>query len=37
MKTEILYHEKTRIDISNFVKGFYIVKIGKEAKKLIIR
>jgi len=37
MKTEILYHEKTRIDISNFVKGFYIVKIGKEAKKLIIK
>jgi len=37
LKTEQLYDEKTRIDISNFVKGFYIVKIGKEAKKLIIK
>jgi hypothetical protein len=37
LKTEILYTEKTRIDISNFTKGFYIVKIGKEAKKLIVK
>jgi len=37
LKAEQLYAEKTQIDISNFSKGFYIVKIGKEAKKLIVK
>jgi len=37
LRTEQLYAEKTQIDISNFAKGFYIVKIGKEAKKLIVK
>ncbi|MDR2972435.1 MAG: M6 family metalloprotease domain-containing protein [Bacteroidales bacterium] len=37
LKTIMLYEEKTQIDISNLVKGFYIVKIGKEAKKLVVR
>jgi len=32
-----IYDEKTQIDISNLAKGFYIVKIGNEAKKLIIK
>ncbi|MCL2290249.1 MAG: InlB B-repeat-containing protein [Bacteroidetes bacterium] len=37
LKTVQLYTEKTKIDISNLTKGFYIVKIGKEAKKLIVK
>jgi hypothetical protein len=37
MKTQPLFNEKTQIDISNLSKGFYIVKIGNEAKKLIIK
>jgi len=37
LKTVQLYNEKTQIDISNLTKGFYIVKIGKEAKKLIVK
>ena len=37
LRTEQLYNEKTQIDISNLAKGFYIVKIGKEAKKLIVK
>jgi M6 family metalloprotease-like protein len=37
LKTMELFDEKTQIDISNFVKGFYIVKIGNEAKKLIVK
>jgi len=37
LKTEILYNEKTHIDISNLAKGFYIIKIDKEAKKLIVK
>ena len=37
LKTISLTTEKTQIDISNFAKGFYIVKIGKEAKKLIVK
>jgi hypothetical protein len=32
-----LYDRKTQIDVSNFPKGFYIVKIDKEAKKLIVK
>jgi len=37
IKTLQLYDEKTKIDISNLSKGFYIVKIGNEAKKLIVK
>jgi len=37
LKTEQLYNEKTQIDISSLAKGFYIVKINKEAKKLIVK
>jgi hypothetical protein len=36
LKTVPLYNEKTLIDISTLAKGFYIVKIGNEAKKLIV-
>ena len=37
LKTVQLFDEITQIDISNFAKGFYIVKIDKEAKKLIVK
>jgi len=37
LKTISLSAEKTQIDVSNLAKGFYIVKIGNEAKKLIIK
>jgi hypothetical protein len=37
LKTVQIFEEITRIDISNFAKGFYIVKIDKEAKKLIVK
>jgi thiamine biosynthesis lipoprotein ApbE len=37
LKTVQLFDEKTQIDISSFAKGFYIVKIDKEAKKLIVK
>ena len=37
IKTIQLFDEIIRIDISNFAKGFYIVKIDKEAKKLIVK
>jgi M6 family metalloprotease-like protein len=37
LKTIYVNNEKTAIDISNFAKGFYIVMVGNEAKKLIKR
>jgi len=37
LKSVAVNNEKTSMDISNLAKGFYIVKIGNEAKKLIIK
>jgi len=37
LKTVAVNNERTNIDISSLAKGFYIVKIGNEAKKLIIK
>ena len=37
MQTVKIYDEKTSIDISNLAQGLYFVKIGNEAKKLIIK
>jgi len=37
LKSVAVNNERTSIDISNLAKGFYIVKIGNEAKKLIIK
>jgi hypothetical protein len=37
LKTMQLNSEKTQIDISDLAKGLYIVKVGSEAKKLIVR
>jgi len=37
IKSMRLNSVKTQIDISNLSKGFYIVKVGNEAKKLIIK
>jgi M6 family metalloprotease-like protein len=37
IKTIHLKNEKTSVDVSNLAKGFYIIKIGNEAKKLIIK
>jgi len=37
LKTVTVNNERTSVDISNLAKGFYIVKIGNEAKKLIIK
>jgi len=37
LKTVLLYNEKTQIDVSNLAKGFYIVKVGSEAKKLVVK
>jgi len=37
IKSVQLNNEKTQIDISNLAKGFYIVKIGYETKKLIVK
>ena len=37
LKTLPLNNEKTQIDISDLAKGFYVIKVGYEAKKLIVR
>jgi hypothetical protein len=37
IKTWQLYKEYTQMDISDLPRGFYIVKIGNEAKKLIVK
>ena len=37
LKTLQLYNEKTQIDISDLAKGIYVVKVGYEVKKLIVR
>jgi hypothetical protein len=37
VKTVYLNNEKTSIDVSTIAKGFYIIKIGNESKKLIIK
>ena len=37
LKTFHLFNEKTQIDISNLAKGVYVVKIGYETKKLVVK
>jgi hypothetical protein len=37
LKSVSIQDEKTKIDISNFAKGLYLVKIGNESQKLIIQ
>ena len=37
IKSIPLNSEKTQIDISNLAKGFYIVKVENEVKKLIVK
>ncbi|MDR0207460.1 MAG: M6 family metalloprotease domain-containing protein [Bacteroidales bacterium] len=37
LKTVAINNEITSIDISSLAKGFYIIKIGNEVKKLIIK
>jgi len=37
VRSVLLTNGETKIDVSNLSKGFYIVKVGNEAKKLIIK
>jgi hypothetical protein len=36
IKSVQLNNEIMQIDVSNLAKGFYIVKVGNDAKKLIV-